>query len=383
MSTPTPVILDELPYLAATSPELPSVIQTAMDRRRRIRGRPVRLLLCGSAMRFMGRLLAGGAPLRGRAGLELVVPTLDYRLAAEFSGIGDPRLAILVHSVLGGTPAYAREYVRDDLPGSFEDFDDWVRRAVLSPASPLFREARYLLAEAPDIRDAATYHSVLAAVAAGNTSRSRIASYVGRAATEITHPLNVLEDAGLLIKRQDMLRRARPAYEIGEPLITFYQSIMRPAWRDLERRRTGDVWRRSHNRFFSNVVGPHFEHLCRTWAAGFATAGTFPDAPGDVGHGVVNDPDRRTMHEIDVVVMAQSAGASRRVLSIGEAKWGQIMGLGQLERLRRVATLLDRRGYDTRDIRLACYSGVGFDADLRTAAGRGEVLLVTPDSLYA
>ncbi|MGH7577245.1 MAG: hypothetical protein ACREM1_19215 [Longimicrobiales bacterium] len=59
------------------------------------------------------------------------------------------------------------------------------------------------------------------------------------------------------------------------------------------------------------------------------------------------------MHEIDVVVMAQSGGASRGVLSIGEAKWGQVMGLGQLERLRRVATLLDRRGYDKRDIRLA------------------------------
>jgi len=32
----------------------------------------------------MGRLLSGNAPLRGRAGLELVVPTLDHRLAAEF-----------------------------------------------------------------------------------------------------------------------------------------------------------------------------------------------------------------------------------------------------------------------------------------------------------
>jgi uncharacterized protein len=43
-----------------------------------------RLLLCGSAMSFMGRLLGGSAPLRGRASLELVVPTLDYPLAAQF-----------------------------------------------------------------------------------------------------------------------------------------------------------------------------------------------------------------------------------------------------------------------------------------------------------
>lgn len=59
------------------------------------------------------------------------------------------------------------------------------------------------------------------------------------------------------------------------------------------------------------------------------------------------------------------------------------MGLRQLERLRHVAALLSRRGYDTRDVRLACYSSVGFDPDLKAAAGRGEVMLVTPDSLYA
>jgi hypothetical protein len=39
----------------------------------------------------------------------------------------------------------------------------------------LFREARYLLAEEADIRDTALYHSVLAAVAQGNSTRGGIA----------------------------------------------------------------------------------------------------------------------------------------------------------------------------------------------------------------
>jgi len=39
----------------------------------------------------MGGLLAGGAPLRGRAGLDLVVRTLDHRLAEAFWGISDPQ----------------------------------------------------------------------------------------------------------------------------------------------------------------------------------------------------------------------------------------------------------------------------------------------------
>jgi hypothetical protein len=55
-------------------------------------------------MTFMGTLLAGNAPLRGGAGLELVVPTLDYQLAAQFWNVTDPVLAIKVHAIVGGTP---------------------------------------------------------------------------------------------------------------------------------------------------------------------------------------------------------------------------------------------------------------------------------------
>jgi hypothetical protein len=134
-------------------------------------------LLCGSALNVMGKLLSGTAPLRGRAGLELVIPPLDYRLAAQFWGIADPRLAVKVNAIVGGTPAYRREFVRNDVPAGPDDFDAWVIRTVLNPETPLFREGRYLLAVEPDLRDTALYHSVLAAVAEGNGTRGAIAAY--------------------------------------------------------------------------------------------------------------------------------------------------------------------------------------------------------------
>jgi hypothetical protein len=52
-------------------------------------------------MTFMGTLLSGSAPLRGRAGLELVVPTLDYQLAAQFWNLSDPALAVKWNEVMG------------------------------------------------------------------------------------------------------------------------------------------------------------------------------------------------------------------------------------------------------------------------------------------
>nr|MDT0667638.1 ATP-binding protein [Micromonospora sp. DSM 115978] len=67
-----PVVIDEFPYLVTATASLPSVVQNAFAPLRAERdGSRARLLLCGSAMSFMGRLLGGSAPLRGRAGLEL------------------------------------------------------------------------------------------------------------------------------------------------------------------------------------------------------------------------------------------------------------------------------------------------------------------------
>lgn len=112
-----PVVIDEFPYLVKASPELPSVIQNALAPLRAERDTSrTRLLLCGSAMSFMGKLLSGDAPLRGRAGLELLVPTLSPQLAAQFWDIEDPTLAVKVHAIVGGTPAYRREFTGGDVP---------------------------------------------------------------------------------------------------------------------------------------------------------------------------------------------------------------------------------------------------------------------------
>lgn len=383
---PFPVAIDEFPYLVRVNRALPSIIQQAFGPRRGQRtGSQTRLLLCGSAMSFMGGLLSGNAPLRGRAGLELIVPTLDYRLAAQFWGISDPSLAVKVNAIVGGTPAYRREFVRNDVPADADDFDAWVERTVLNPETPLFREARYLLAEEPNLQDPSLYHSVLAAVASGNTTRGGIAGYLGRKATDIAHPLHVLEDSGLLTRSVDVFRRNRSFYRITEPLVTFYHAVMRPVWDQLERPGSAArVWRASRDRFASGVLGPHFERTCRTWALHFADPGLFGALPAAVGSGVVNDPEARTNHEVDVAVTGVPDGGPAPLLCLGEAKWHEVMGVSHIARLRRIAELVRSGGrYDTRVTRLACFGGSGFTDELRAlAADSDEVVLVGLGELY-
>jgi uncharacterized protein len=381
-----PLIIDEFPLLMKANPTLPSKLQRHLDESWSGLSSPhgpARLLLCGSAMSVMGGLLAGQAPLRGRAGLELVVRPLSYRDAARFWDITDPRLAVLVSAVTGGTPAYRRQFVRNDSPADMGDFDDWVCRTVLSPETPLFREARYLLAEGVEARDPGLYHSVLAAIAGGRATNGSIAAYIGRTSAEIAHPLNVLEDSHLVSRQPDVFRKGRSTYQIAEPLITFYQAVMRPRWAVLDLGHAQRVWPQAQQAFLSQAVGPRFEQICRDWA--LLADDLFGEPPGEVGSGVVTDPANRTQIEIDVSVFAATVpGEHRRVLSLGEVKWGRTMGMRDLSRLERARDLLTQNGFDTATAKLACYSGSGFDDHLReAAANRADVFLVDPDQLYA
>lgn len=390
---PIPVVIDEFPYLVRANSALPSILQNAIAPRRPERERSrSRLLLCGSAMtrgaprkNSMGTLLSGNAPLRGRAGLELVVPTLDYQLAAQFWNITDPELAVKTHAIVGGTPAYRREFARDDVPADAGDFDDWVLRTVLNPASPLFREARYLLAAEAELRDMGLYHSVLAAIADGNTTRGKIAAYIGRKSGNLAHPLNVLMDCGLVHRRSDAFRENQATYEIAEPLITFYHAVMRPIWSDLAHTRIpARLWERSQPRFTSNVLGRHFEQLARHWARYFASEETLGDFPSRVEGGTLNDPAARKTREVDIAAMGPGDDGREIVLALGEVKWQETMGLPHLDRLRHIRGLLTaqhRPGAAT--ARLLCFSGAGFTPELTREASRaGDVRLLTPADLY-
>src|SRR3982074_2536802 len=100
-----PVVIDEFPFLVKASSALPSIIQRELGPGGSGSASRARLLLCGSAMSVMGGLLSGRAPLRGRAGLELIVHPFSYRDAGRFGEMSDPRFGLLLHSVLGHTLA--------------------------------------------------------------------------------------------------------------------------------------------------------------------------------------------------------------------------------------------------------------------------------------
>lgn len=382
----TVVMLDEFPYLLEHSPALDSILQRALGARRRGRGSSrVRLILCGSAMSIMRNILAGTAPLHGRASLDLRMSPFDFRVARRLHGVDDLRTAFRVFSVIGGVAAYAREMVGNDLPGHARDFDRWVTRRVLSPAAPLFHEATLLLSDDPitsQARKINLYHATLAGVATGHHAHRTLTSYVKIPGASLAPIIDTLVAAELITRVQDPIRDNRPTYHPADPLIRFHYAVIRRHHERLARHDadTMQVWRSLAPPFESHIVGPVFEDAARFWTGHIASQLTIGGSPDHVGPTTLVLPDG-SVRELDVVVAADDARepSARTVLAIGEAKSGERITVRHLRRLEEARSALgDRAG----GARLILF-GVRFAPDLRTMANaRHDVELVDLDRLY-
>ena len=366
---PVPLVLDEFPYLVATAPELPSVIQRALSpRSRAMRRSRTRLVLCGSAFSVMQGLLGGTAPLRGRATTELLVNPFDYRTAAGFwEVVGEWDVAIRLHALIGGTPAY-RGYASGRRPASVGQLGRWVTGHLLNPASAFFREGRVLLAEEGAVGDAALYLSVLAALAGGATRRGQIAAALGRKETALAHPLRTLEDTRLITRVVNPLHERRSTYRIAEPILRSHQLLIGPHEGRLARGQAQAVWDGAQATVESNIYGPHLEDLAREWAAYHAAPSTLGGSARAVGSSDVACREHRG-HQVDVVV-----AEGDRIIALGEAKWRSV-GADDLDRLRHIRSLVPHAA----GAQLLLFSGA---APSLRAAQPPEVQIIDLERLY-
>jgi hypothetical protein len=378
----TAVIIDEFPYLVAATPALPSYLQRALSPLGHAKEHTkTRMILCGSALTTMSQLLGGGAPLRGRAQLEMVVRPFGYREAAEFWGVGhEPELAFRLHALVGGTPAY-KEMCGGSGPQTLAGFDRWVQRCLLNPASAMFREGGLLLREEPSITDPTSYASVLAAISAGNHRRSEIAAALGRPSGALAHLLGGLQDIGLIEHLDDALRGKRTVFQITEPIVRLHQLITGRYEPELVAGRAARVWARTAETVASRIYGPHFEDVARRWCLEHAGDATLGGPPGSVRPTEVPCPEHRDRHELGIVVADDPAGG--RITAIGEVKAsGTAMDVRELRRLEHLRGLLPAARVD-QPPRLLLFGLSGFSAELAAdAAGRPDVELIDLERLY-
>jgi uncharacterized protein len=374
------VVLDEIQRVISRVPELPSLLQRLLGPAGvATRAGGTRLVLCGSALGDMRRLLDGTAPLRGRAALDLVVEPFGYREAAAFWGLErHADVAFRHHALVGGTPAY-RSLAGGDAPQHDADLARWVADRLLDPSSSLFREGRIVVSEDPQLGDQQLYWGLLSAIASGARRWAEIERALGVRRGSLQHALGVALDAGWLRKVDDPLRSNRAVYALTEPMVRFHRLVIEPNQRRLALGQAAKVWRDVDAVVAAQIYGPHLETLAAEWLMAHADPQTLGGTVNDVGPTVVDG-----VGQIDLVAVEPAPRGGQRPLLVGEAKATvQRVGVAQLERLDAAAARIRAPRRGRTEIRRLLVSVAGFTAELRREADRRpDVVLADIDRLY-
>jgi uncharacterized protein len=319
---PLVVVLDEVPYLTASTPGFASVVQAVWDHLPA--GTQLTLVLCGSAIGMMEAMIGAGGALRGRPTLTMRLSPIEPVPARAFLGELEPAAFLEAYAACGGYPLHLRAW---DQHASCEAN---LLRLAGAPGGILLEDAESMLAE--ELTHAGGYARVLAAIGRGRTRYAQIASESDQ---RIERPLEILMRAGLISKRLPVgaPRGARASYEIADPYLAFWFSVLYSDIPQIEAGQGRAVLNRK-NPSWQRHLGAVFEDVARAHARRLATRGELPsDLVIDRWWATSGEPC-----EVDVLGIRGT-----RSLLLGEARWqSRPLGARELAQLQAKASRVPR-----------------------------------------
>lgn len=349
---PLLVIIDEVPYLARSTPGFASVVQSIWDHV--VRGTRLMLVLTGSSVGTIESMLGAGGALRGRPTLSFRMDPMDLLAARAFL----PRLSaarlIEAYAACGGYPLHLKSW---DARASTQANQ---LRLAGTAGGILLEDADGILSE--ELPDVGGYPRILAAIGRGRTRLTEIAN---EADQRVEHPLSILQRAGFVRRSVPVgaPRRARPLYQLDDTYLAFWFTVL---YADVAHIAGGQgravLARRKPE--WERHLGWTFEEQARAHAARLVATGQLPD---DLVIGKWWASTGQPC-EIDVLGLRGS-----RTALIGEARWqARPLGVRDLSALQHkisrapnpigdpVHALWGRAGGDN-DVKLA--GALAFDAE--------------------
>lgn len=354
------VVIDELPYLLEGAPELPSVLQRHVDA-----GKGPALVLAGSSVAMMSQLVAPRAPLFGRSAVTVIPAPFRGADLATLWEVDDSVALLWIDAAVGGLPGY-RPLLEPPAAGE-GGLDRWMIEEVLAPGSPLLDAAEAALMDIPEVSHRGVYRAILHAIASGERTFSAIARVAGQPTGALTRPLAALERSGLVTRIADPLRARRDTYDLADPHLRTWLSVIAPNRSRLQAGHGREVWAGLRDTTWrSQILGPRWEQVVREYVA---HSGEPLLGPIDVvGSTTVSDRSARTSHELDLVAVRGG-----EIIAIGEAKLRQL-DRSDVGRLRRIRELIGAR-----QARIILATTQGVDA---TARDDSDVVVVEPQDVY-
>jgi len=324
------VVIDEFPYLVRANPSLPSILQEYWDLK--LSNGKVFLVICGSSVSMMEKLLGYKSPIYGRRTAQLRVSPLGFFEAREFLPRYSVEDFVKAYGILGGTPAYLLEF--DDSKGIEGNLRNYFR-----PDSFLYSDARFVLRE--ELEEPRNYFAIMEAVARGKTTLGEIINETGLERGTVGKYLSVLIDLSFVrreIPVTESRKSRRGRYHIADPYFAFWFRYVHPN-EDLIETGQGDVLVDIVMEDLNEYLGWVFEDVSRQFLIGLNRAQKLPFRFTKIGRWW------RKGEEVDLVALNES---EKKAL-LGEVKWKELSereARGVLRDLERKAELVGLDGWE-------------------------------------
>jgi AAA+ ATPase superfamily predicted ATPase len=375
---PLLVIFDEFPRLVVSTPRLPSLFQDALENVRR-ENLPLFLILSGSQISLYEQHVLHG-PLYGRRTWGEQLLPLNYLDASQFFPNWSVADKLRAWALLGGVPYYLEQW---DKNKSLE----WnITNRFLRKGAVLYDEAELMIKEELG-SEAATYLSIIAAVAGGATRQSEIANQVGVTGKIVSKYLNLLNRLHM-VERLEPLGSSgdgrRGIWQLSDNYLRSWFKFVRANRTELEARRNEIIFKtRVREELDQFVSKPAFEEAVREHAR--RSLGSDLDFPSHATVGawwgpIPDDryPGLRRTREGEIELVGYQG---KQLVLAGEAKWSNNLEDGKaLGQLRQ--TVVHVPGYDPNKTKLVIYSREGFTDNFQNRAKFEGIILRTVADLY-
>lgn len=303
------IAIDEYPYLAASYPAISSMLQSHIDQC--WKDSSLFLILCGSSMSFMEEQVLGyKSPLYGRRTAQFKIHPFTFFEAKEMLPGFESREQAVLYGATGGLP----EYLSRIQPGY--SVDDNLMELFFDESGRLFEEPSNLLKQ--ELKEPATYHSILSAIAGGASRLNEIATKTGLESSGCSNQLASLMTLEIVKKEFPITEKAggrKTLYRLGDSMFLFWYRFVRPNLSTIIRGMGETVYETLVKPQLNDFMGSIFEEICQQYMFRPTVYGALPFPIGNLGRWWGNNPKKKCQEEIDLMAVLEEKAF------FGECKW--------------------------------------------------------------
>jgi hypothetical protein len=361
------LVIDEFPYMADASPEIPSLLQRMIDHE--FNDSKLFIALCGSSIGFMEKEVLGSkSPLFGRRTAQFKIEPFSYLEASDFFPTLGFEEKIITYGILGGVPQYLLKW------DEYLSIEENIMNNFLDTSAYLYAEPRLILRQ--ELREPALYNSIIEAIASGASKLNEIANKIGQRNDKTSKYIKTLMELEIIDREVPVTEKGssrKSLYSLRDEMFRFWYNFIFPESTLIETGMGDYLLNKRIMPELSDYIGKTFEKVCADFVKRKNANGEFKVRFRKIGRWWGNNPHKKKQEEIDIV------GLNDEVMLFGECKWrNQKVGTAELNKL------IEKSGmFNAREKMYILFSKSGFSKELYDMSKNdGSLTLFSLEELF-